>query len=109
MGVTQNSSACISGVITPEGHKILTHGQQRELKSKGGAEVRAPASHQRGQGSNPGVDAICGLSLLLVVSFAPRGCSFCTPDFPASQKPSFPNSNSTRNGRRRTTLWTNFL
>ena len=30
--------------------------------------VRALASHQCGPGSNPGVDAICGLSLLLVLS-----------------------------------------
>ena len=39
--------------------------------SKGGAVVRALASHQCGPGSNPGVDAICGLSLLLVLSFCP--------------------------------------
>ena len=32
--------------------------------SKGGAVVRALASHQCGPGSNPGVDAICGLSLI---------------------------------------------
>ena len=38
-----------------------------------GAVVRALASHQCGPGSNPGVDAICRLSLLLVLSFAPRG------------------------------------
>ena len=35
--------------------------------SKGGTVVRALASHQCGMGSNPDVDAICGLSLLLVV------------------------------------------
>ena len=35
----------------------------------------AHASHQCGPGSNPGIDAICGLSLLLVLSFAPRGFS----------------------------------
>ena len=48
-------------------------------------------------GSNPGVDAICGLSLLLVLSFAPRGFSPGTPVFPSPQKPTLPNSNSTRN------------
>ena len=45
-------------------------------ESKGardGAVVRALASYQCGPGSNTGVDAICGLSLLLVLSFAPRG------------------------------------
>ena len=59
--------------------------------------VRALASHQCGPGSNPGVDAICGLSLLLVLSFALRGFSPGTPVFPSPQKPTFPNSNSTRN------------
>ena len=59
--------------------------------------MRALASHQCGPGSNTGVDAICGLSLLLVLSFAPRGFSLGTPVFPSPQKPTFPNSNSTRN------------
>ena len=43
------------------------------MGSKGGAVVRALASHQCGVGSNPGIDAICGLSLLLVLSLGPRG------------------------------------
>ena len=68
-----------------------THG------SKGGTVVRALASHHCGPGSNPGVDAICGLSLLLVLSLVPRGFSPGTPVFPSPQKPTFPNSNSTRN------------
>ena len=59
--------------------------------------VRALAFHQCGQGSNLGVDAICGLCLLLVLSFAPRDFSQGTPVFPSPQKPTFPNSNSTRN------------
>ena len=42
-------------------------------------------------------DAICGLSLLLVLSFASRGFSPGTPVFPSPQKPTLPNSNSTRN------------
>ena len=67
------------------------------MGSKGGAVVRALSSHQCGPFSNPGVDAICGLSLLLVLSFAPRGFSPGTPVFPSPQKPTFPNSNSTRN------------
>ena len=61
--------------------------------SKGGAVVRALASHQCGPGSNPGVDAICGLSLLLVLSLVSRGFSPGTPVFPSPQKPTFPNSN----------------
>ena len=36
---------------------------------------------------------------------APRGFSPGTPVFPSSQKPTFPNSNSIQNGRRRTTFW----
>ena len=59
--------------------------------------VRALASPQCVPGSNPGVDAICGLSLSLVLSFAPRGFSPGTLVFPSPQKPTFPNSNSTRN------------
>ena len=46
---------------------------------------------------NPGVGAICGLSLLLVLSFAPRGFSPGTPVFPSTLKPTFLSSNSTRN------------
>ena len=48
-------------------------------------------------GSNPGVDTICGLSLLLVISLALRGFSPGTSVFPSPQKPTFANSNSIRN------------
>ena len=58
--------------------------------------VKALASYQCGPGSNPGVDAISGLSLKLVLSLAPRGFSPGTSVFPSPQKPTFPNSNSTR-------------
>ena len=53
------------------------------LESKGGAVVRALASHQCGPGSNPSVDAICGLSLLFVLFLDPRGFSPGTPVFPS--------------------------
>ena len=66
-------------------------------EARDGTVVRALASQQCGPGSNPGVDAICGLSLLLVLSFAPRGFSPGTLVFPSPQKPTFPNSNSIRN------------
>ena len=51
--------------------------------NKGGAVVRALASHKCGPRPNPGLDAIhvCGLSLLLVLSLAPRGFSPDTPVF----------------------------
>ena len=70
--------------------------------------MRALASHQCGPGSNPSVDAICGLSLLLVLSFAPRGFSPDTPVFPSPQKPTLPNSNSIWNARTRLNefIWT---
>ena len=35
--------------------------------------MRALSSHQCGPLSNPGINAICWLSLFLVLSFAPRG------------------------------------
>ena len=45
--------------------------------------VRALASHQCDPGSIPGLGVICGLSLLLVLFFAPRGFSPVTPVFPS--------------------------
>ena len=65
--------------------------------ARDGAVVRALASHQCGPGSNPGVDAICGLSFLLVLSLAPGGFSPGTPVLPSPQNPTLSNSNSTRN------------
>ena len=72
---------------------------QRALTSldRDGVVVRALTSQQRGPGSNPGVDAIGGLSLLLVLFSALRGFSPGTPVFPSPQNPTFLNSNSTRN------------
>ena len=54
--------------------------------SKSGEMVRALASHQCGLGLNPGVNDVCGLSLLLVLSLAPRGFSLGTPVFPSPQR-----------------------
>ena len=67
--------------------------------SRDGAVVRALAFEQCGPGSIPGLDVICGLSLLLVLFSAPRGFSPGTPVFPSPQKPTFLNSNSIRNAR----------
>ena len=66
--------------------------------------VRALVSYQCGLGSNPGVDVICGLSLLLVLSLAPRGFSPGAPVFPSLQKPALPNSNSIWNALTRELL-----
>ena len=71
----------------------------RILGSRDGAVVRALAFHQCGPGSIPGLDVICGLSLLLVLFSAPRGFSPGTPVFPSPQKPTFLNSNSIWNAR----------
>ena len=56
----------------------------------------SPPTHQCGPGSIPGLDVICGLSLLLVLFPAPRGFSPGTPVFPSPQKPTLLNSNSIR-------------
>ena len=61
--------------------------------ARNGAVGGALASYQYGLGSNPRVDTICGLKFLLVL----RGFSPVTPVFPSPQKPTVPNSNSTRN------------
>ena len=47
--------------------------------------VNKGASHQCGPGSNPGVKAISGLSLLLVLSLALRGFFPGTPVIPSPQ------------------------
>ena len=53
------------------------------------------------RGSNPGVDSICGLSLLLVLSFNLLREVFAPVLwFSSLQRPIFPNSNSTSNDRR---------
>ena len=69
------------------------------MGARDGAVVRALTSHQCGLGSNPSIDAICGLSFLLVHSFAPKGFLPGTLSFPSPQKPMFgePNSTLTRN------------
>lgn len=59
--------------------------------------VRALASYQCGLDSNPGVNTIYGLSLVLVLTFAPKGFSLGTPVFPSPQHPTFLNSSSTSN------------
>ena len=48
--------------------------------------VGALASHQCVPGSIPGPDVICGLSLLLVLSSAPRGFFSGYSGFPLSSK-----------------------
>ena len=59
-----------------------------------GAVVRALASHHCGPGSNPGVDVMCGLSLLLVLR---EVVLWVLRVFLSLQKSTFPNSRTTRN------------
>ena len=66
--------------MTQERFSNLTVLNSREAGD--GAVVRALSSYECGPDSNPGVDSICRLSLLLVLSFAPRGFSPGTPVFP---------------------------
>ena len=56
------------------------------LGNKGSAVVRALASYECEPASNPSVDAICGLSLLLCLFLAPRGFSLGTSAFPTPKK-----------------------
>ena len=73
------------------------------------AVVRALASHQCGPGSNCCVDAICGLSLLLVLSFAPRVFSPGTRVFPSPKNQHFQIPFHQESGRRRIILWMCYL
>ena len=98
--VSRTKTSADASCCTGKGKKLTTHNATHNFPfwgARDGAVLRALASHQCGPGSNPGVDAICGSSLLLVLSLAPRGFSLGTPVFPSPQKPTFPNSNSTRN------------
>ena len=76
-------------------HTIVSKIIYLSLPCFGSKGWRSGESTRCGPGSNPG--DICELSLLLVLSFAPRGYSPGTPVFPSPQKPTFLNSNSTRN------------
>ena len=51
--------------------------------------VRLQVSHLCDPGSNPGVDAVRGLSLLLVLSFDSGGFSPGTPVFPCPRNQHF--------------------
>ena len=91
------------------GYRCFGSIQCSSLGARDGTVVRALASHQSGPGSNPGVNAICGLSLLLVLSFAPRGFSPATPVFPSSKTNISKFQFNQESGRRRTTLWMCYL
>ena len=69
--------------------------------SKGGTQWWKYKPPTNGLGLNPGVDSICGLSLLLALSFnLLREVFLPVLWFSSLQQPIFPNSNSTSNDRR---------
>ena len=83
---------------------ILTESVDEILRwgARDGAVVRALTSHQCGPGSNPGVDPICGLSLLLVLSEY--------SSFPLSSKTNISKFQfDQESGRPRTILWMCYL
>ena len=59
---------------------------KQEIASRDGAVVTAPASQKTGSGAIVGVDAICVLSLLLVLVHAPRDFPPGTPVSPSPPK-----------------------
>ena len=78
------------------------------LDSKGGAVGRELTSDPCGQGSYPGVNAICGLSLLLVPSFAP--IDLFSGYFPLSSKTNISKFQfDQESGRQKTTMWIYYL
>ena len=84
---------------------IFVNIAENAVESTCGAVVRPltpppPPSPPMWPGFMSRLDVVCGLSLLLVLSLAPRGFPPGTPVFP-SQKPTLPNSHSIRNGRTR--------
>ena len=91
------------------GYRCFRSIQCSSLGARDGTVVRVLASHQSGPGSNPGVNAICGLSLLLVLFSAPRGFSPATPVFPSSKTNISKFQFNRESGRRRTTLWMCYL
>ena len=79
-------------------------------RARDSAVVRALAFYQFGPVSYSGFDAICRLSLLLVLSFAPRGVFSGYSGFPRSSKTNISKFQfDQESGRRRTTLWMCYL
>ena len=62
---------------------VFNEATRESVGGKGGAVVRALASQQCGPGSNPGVDAICGLSSWFVVR---SPSPFVVGSFPCSER-----------------------
>ena len=75
------------------------------MASKGGAVVRALASHQCGLGSIPGPSVICGLSLLLVLSLMCTGEEGWCSGESARLPPMWPGFDS----RTRCHMWVEFV
>ena len=68
------------------------------------------ASHQCGPGSNPGVEAMCGLGLLLVLSLCSERFFSRYSGFPLSSKTNISKFQFDQEaGRQRTTMWMCYL
>ena len=63
--------------------------QSRTLNEQGWCICGGLAAHQCDPGSNPSIEAICGLSLLLVLFLAVRGLSPGYPAFPSPENQLF--------------------
>ena len=103
-GVRLNFESYVTHFPTPlPFQEIVISSKNRGEGSRDGAVVEylppMQASHQYGPGSIPGLSAVCGLSLLLVLVLSPRGFSPGTPVSPSPQKPTFLNFNSIWNPR----------
>ena len=77
-------------IVTQPSQLSLTATTNLHVLSRDGTVVEhlppMQASHQCGPGSIPGLGAICGLSLLLVLVLAPKGFSPGYSGFPLSSK-----------------------
>ena len=89
--------SCSMRLLVSLSSHYLTFSDSLSFGNKDGTVLRVLTSHQCDPDSNPDVDAICGLSLLLVFFLAPKSFSLETLVLPSSQKTTLPNSNSTRN------------
>ena len=83
--------------------------KKNRLDDVGSVEKGKKDKNDKNAPFNPDIINICRLSLLLILSIVLRCFSPGAQVFPSPQKPTFPNSNSTKNSRRRTTLRMSYL
>ena len=69
-----------------KGKRVLVFYSIHSVESREASVLITAPFHQSGPGSVPRLVVVCGLSLLLVLIFAPRGFSPGTPVSPSPQK-----------------------